>query len=135
MNKFFTFFGTTVPAKLKDIWSKLPPKVQQWIKGAEVAVATAVVSAFVATPASDFTTKKGIAEFVAGVGASAYAALRLYMTQSPITVLVKKTAVTKTDAIGELSKSTTVSQTITSGGPSTAAIEATQSDVESTKKS
>jgi hypothetical protein len=88
--------------KVVALWAKIPAKYQQWLKGAEVAVATAVVAAFVAAPASDFATKKGIAEFAAGVASAAYAALRLYLSQSPITALVKKTT-RETQTVGDVS--------------------------------
>ncbi len=117
MNKIWTFFAVTAPAKLKALWAKLPPKTQQWLKGAEAAVVAAVVAAFVAAPASNFTTKKGIVEFIAGVGSTAYAALRLYMSQSPVTtVLVENTTVTST--VGDVSHS--VSKTVTLQDPTAA---------------
>lgn len=103
--------------KIVAVWDKIPVKYQQWIKGAEAAVATAVIAAFVAAPVSNFHTKEGIAEFAAGVGTAAYAALRLYLTQSPIPVLVKKTEVSVTNSIGEVAVKTTNTTSIVSGGP------------------
>lgn len=91
------------------MWQKIPVNVRQWIKGAEVAVVTALVSGFVAAPASDFTTKKGIMEFVAGVGATAYGALRLYMTQSPVQNVIKEDVVSSVKTqVGAVSQTTTV---------------------------
>lgn len=102
--------------KIVEFWDKVPAKWRQWIKGAEVSVATAVVAAFVAAPAANFHTKQGVLEFAAGVGAAAYAALRLYLTQSPIPVLVKKTEVTVNNSVGAVTTKTTNTTTITSGG-------------------
>ena len=95
--------------KFIAFWNALPPKTQQWIKGAEVAIVTAIVAACIGAPASDFTTKKGIAEFASGVLAAAYGALRLYLTQ-PIPVgIEQKTTDSETKAVGDVSvtKSTT----------------------------
>lgn len=103
-------------AKLVAFWNGLPDKTKQWLKGAEVAVATAVVTSYVAAPASDFHSKKGIAEFSAGVGAAAYGALRLYMAQSPIPVLVKQTEQSETTTVGDVSKTTSTIETVTQGG-------------------
>lgn len=106
-------------AKVVAFWKSLPPKVQQWLKGAETAVITGLVAYLATYRAADFTTKQGIAEFAAGIGAAMYAALRLYMTQSPIPMLVKKTTSSQTDSIGEVSSTTAKSETIVSGGVST----------------
>jgi hypothetical protein len=108
--------GDRMIAKLVAFWNGLPDKTKQWLKGAEVAVATAVVTSYVAAPASDFHSKKGIAEFSAGVGAAAYGALRLYMAQSPIPVLVKQTEQSETTTVGDVSKTTSTIETVTQGG-------------------
>lgn len=103
-------------AKIVALWNNIPANTQKWIKGAEVAVATAIITAFVAAPASDFTTKKGIAEFAAGVATAVYGALRLYLTQSPVAMLVKKTTVSETRQVGEVSHTKETVQTVTQGG-------------------
>ncbi len=118
MSKLAIFFTVTFPAKVKALWASLPPRTQQWLKGAEAAVVTAVVASFVAAPASNLTTKKGVLEFVAGVGSAAYGALRLYMAQQPITnALVKKTS-TETVTVGDVSSTTSTStETVQSAAP------------------
>lgn len=77
--------------KIEAVWLALPPRLRVWLKGAEVAVVTAVVASCVAAPVADFRTKKGISEFAAGVLAAAYGALRLYVAQSPLPVAAKVT--------------------------------------------
>lgn len=103
--------------KLIALWDKIPTKTQTWIKGAEVAIVTAVVAYSVAVPAADLTTRKGIAEFATGVLGAAYGALRLYLAQSPVTALVKRTT-KETDTVGEVSHILEISTT-TQGGPTT----------------
>lgn len=77
--------------KIMAVWEALPPKLRAWLKGAEVAVVTAVVASCVAAPVADLHTKRGISEFAAGVFAAAYGALRLYVAQSPLPVAAKVT--------------------------------------------
>lgn len=91
--------------KLQALWIKTPLPVRRWIKGAEVAVVTAVVTAFVGAPAADFTTGEGITKFAAGVAAAAYGGLRLYLAQSPLATVVRESVVTE-----ETTKTTTIQE-------------------------
>ena len=75
------------------VWMSIPPKLQGWIKGLEVAILTGAVSAAFAYPVSDFSTKEGIAKFIAVVVAAAGGAMRLYIIQSPFPLSVKTVAI------------------------------------------
>lgn len=101
--------------KILAVWASIPPKTKQWLKGAEAAFVTAVVAAFIAAPATDLHTTRGIAEFVAGIGSAGYAALRLYMTQNPLPVTVQEKTSTQTLSVGDLSKTTSTTEVTTSG--------------------
>lgn len=101
------------------LWRRIPPPVQQWLRGAEVAVVTAIVSAFAIAPLTDFTTKTGIAKFVAGIGGAGYAAFRLYVTQSPVQNVVKQVVTTEHATVDDISMSTSKSETTTGVAPTT----------------
>lgn len=113
--------------KIEAVWLALPPRLRVWLKGAEVAVVTAVLASCVAAPVADFRTKKGVSEFAAGVLAAAYGALRLYVAQSPLPVAAKVSNPAFTfnvprsvvqgalNAEGEIGGCTTVVQTSSAG--------------------
>jgi hypothetical protein len=105
-----------VLTKLIAFWNNLPPNTKQWLRGAEIAVVTGVVASFVAAPATDFSSAKGVTEFAAGVATAAYGALRLYMTQSPITALVTTKTASETVAVGAVSQTVSSTETVTQGG-------------------
>lgn len=70
---------------LVEGWAEMPPKWKVWIKGAEVTVFSALITALLSSQA-DFSTTAGIAKFVSELVTVAYGALRLYLTRSPIPV-------------------------------------------------
>lgn len=93
---------------LLALWSRLSPKQQAWLKGAEKAAFTGLGSAIFAEPFADFHSKEGIAKYVAAISSAVVVSLRLYMAQSPIQNVIfeqklssttKEDGVTKTDAI------------------------------------
>lgn len=111
------------------LWNKLTPKQRQWLKGAEAAVTAAVIAACVAIPASDLHTASGIGKCIAGVAASAYGALRLYITQSPVPVTTKHVVETETQSVGDVSVSTSKSETTISGGTPSTAVDAAKNQI------
>lgn len=96
-----------------DLWNKIPAKLQTWLKGLEVAVVSGVISALLAAPSADFSTKAGWAKFLATVGAVIGGCVRLYLTQSPlqnvITATEKKSVVTD----GNVAVTTTETNVVT----------------------
>lgn len=102
-------------------WSKVPPPLKAWLKGAEVAVVGAVTAACIGVPATDFTNKESIAKLAAGVGAAAYGAIRLYMAQSPIQNVLQQTASSEKLTAGGLTLEKKTTETI-SGPPETALV-------------
>jgi hypothetical protein len=89
---------------------RLTPQQVAWLKGAEMAVAGAVASVVLQSITAGFpTTKAGWWKFATIVAGSAYGALRLYMTQSPIqdVLVVKKTTETLQQGDKTLSTSET----------------------------
>lgn len=104
-----------------NLWNKVPPQLQKWLKGLEVAIATGVVSALVAAPSADFRSKAGWASFLGKIALAAATCTRLYMAQSPIqNVLVasEKTTEKTTSDTGATTLKTTTTDVIT--GPDSA---------------
>lgn len=111
------------------LWSKLTPKQQKWLKGAEAAVVAAVVASCVAIPAADLHTASGIGKCVGGVLATAYGALRLYIAQSPVPVTTRHVVETETQSVGDVSVSTSKSETTISGGTPLTAVDAAKNQI------
>jgi hypothetical protein len=65
-------------------WNRLPAKVRGWLQGLEVAVAIGTVSAVLALPAADLTTRAGVLKFAATVLGAAGVCVRLYLRKSPL---------------------------------------------------
>lgn len=82
-------------------WQRIPAPVRVWLKGLEVFVLTGVVSALLAAPFADFTTKAGIAKFVGIAVASAGACVRLYLIQSPVQNVIQETVLASKSASGQ----------------------------------
>jgi hypothetical protein len=122
----------SVVTKVIDFWQSLPPSIQRWLKGAEVAVGTAIIVGCTGVPFSDFTTKHGILKFLASVAVLAYGGLRLYLAQSPLPTLIKQTVESQTLTIGDISKTTTSTETTTASAPT--AVNAGSVDVASANK-
>jgi hypothetical protein len=95
---------------VSELWAKVPPTVKAWLKGAEVAILTAVVTAAMAFPAADFTTKARIWKFIGICAASAGGALRLYLSQSPIQSVVSETLAVKQTATETTVDATKITQ-------------------------
>lgn len=100
-------------------WNALPAPLRKWLRGAEVAVITAVVASCVGAPMADFHSKAGIAKFVAGVGATAYGALRLYLAQSPVQQVIAEVQQTSEKTVETPAGTTTetATKTTTIAGP------------------
>jgi hypothetical protein len=94
-------------------WNAIPKPVQTWLKGLEVAILTGTVSALIAFPASDLTTKAGVVKFVGIVAAAAGACVRLYLKQSPIQNVVEEIAASRTVTVDGLAVKDSVSEKIT----------------------
>ena len=101
------------------MWNKIPQPVQRWLKGAEVAVVTGVVSALFAAPAADFTTKSGIAKYAATIGAVAAGCLRLYLAQSPIQNVISEVKTSETLKAGAVTLEHSTSETTSGPTPPT----------------
>ena len=95
------------------MWGHIPSPVQKWIKGAEVAVVSAVVGGFVLLPVSDLTTKTGVFKFVGGIVSLAYGGLRLYITQSPVQNVIKEVVTEQTAKVGDVELTSSSSETTT----------------------
>lgn len=77
------------------LWNKLPPTVRKWLQGLEVAVITGAISAIVTIPAADFSSKAGVAKFIAAFTVTVGGCVRLYLTQSPVQNVVKELVASK----------------------------------------
>lgn len=99
-------------------WNKIPAPMQRWIKGAEVAVLTGVVTAIVTAPAADFSSKTSITKFAAYIAVAAGGCMRLYMAQSPLQNVIKQVSAEKTVSAGGVSVKQTLSET--TSGPNSA---------------
>ena len=96
------------------LWNKIPPPVQRWLHGAEVTVVIGVVSAVTAAPMADFSSKAGIAKYIASIGAVAAGCLRLYLAQSPIQNVISEVKTSDTLQAGAVTLEHSTSET-TSG--------------------
>lgn len=114
-------------------WGRLTPRQQQWLKGAEAAVVAAVVASCVAIPAADLHTASGIGKCVAGIAATAYGALRLYIAQSPVPVTTRHVVEAETQSVGDVSVSTSRSETTISGGTPSTAVDAAKNQIAQTQ--
>lgn len=94
-------------------WVKLPEPVKKWAKGLEVAVVAALFTAFASAPIANLTTRTGWAEFIGGTVAAAYGAVRLYMMQSPISMVIKQVETSKTVSVGDITQTDTTKETLT----------------------
>lgn len=70
--------------KILQLWNRLPPRLQQWLRGLEVFVLTGIVTALLKSPSADFTTRAGLAKYFGEILAVAGSCVRLYLAQSPI---------------------------------------------------
>jgi hypothetical protein len=98
--------------KVLAFWAGLPAPVKSWLKGLEVFVLTGVVTAALAFPEADFSSKTGIAKFAGTILAAAGACVRLYLTQSPVQKVIAEVEASRTVSPAGTVK-TTVSETIT----------------------
>jgi hypothetical protein len=101
-------------------WNALPAPARKWLRGAEVAVTTAVIATCAIAPLTDFHTKAGIAKFAGAVAASAYTALRLYLAQSPVQQMiaeVQETTEKTTETPAGVTTTETANKTTTLSGP------------------
>jgi len=71
-------------ASLGDVWQRFPFPVRAWLGAAERFVWLAVVSAALEYPFTNFHKPHAISLFLAQVGATAAAALRLFLSTNPL---------------------------------------------------
>jgi hypothetical protein len=101
---------------IKSLWSKIPAGVQKWLKGAEVAIVSGVVSSLVAGPNADFSTKAGWTKFILTEVGVMGGCLRLYMAQSPLQNVLTATETKSEITDGDVTVKTTQTNVVT-GGP------------------
>jgi len=93
----YTIMGWIATQKgIADVWNRIPANVRSWLSAAEAFVWLAVISAALEYPFSDLGKENGVRNFLAKVGVTALAALRVYAQKHPFRTVVAE-LVTKPD--------------------------------------
>lgn len=98
--------------KVLAFWAGLPAPVKAWLKGLEVFVLSGVVTAAMAFPSADFSSKEGVLKFAGTIVAAAGGCVRLYLIQSPVQKVVAEVQASRTVSAAGAVKDT-VSEKIT----------------------
>lgn len=103
--------------KISQFWNRIPPPVQKWVKGLEVAVISGLISSLLTIPTADFSTRQGWAKFIAAEAAVMVGCVRLYLAQSPLQNVLSVTQKKSELTDGDLTLKTTDTNVVTGPKP------------------